>query len=100
MPFTIERPTHSMFSSEGGWLETQNRDYSLAFVRQCNQFYDDLIERFGKQRFVWQQDNAPAHQRWLAVLDWRSHSPELSRIEMVWSIINGPLPIEDFGAQD
>jgi hypothetical protein len=58
-----------------------------------------LIEKFGKNGFIWQQDNAPPQQPTFSVIEeggfnilhWPPHSPDLSPIEMIWAIIKRKL---------
>jgi transposase len=57
-----------------------------------------LERRFRKHGFIWQQDNAPIHgpggeviRQQFNMLIWPAHSPDLSPIEMIWSIIKRKL---------
>ena len=56
------------------------------------------VHQFPKQRvYLFQQDNAPCHSsastrafirdQGITLLDWPSNSPDLSPIEIVWSIV-------------
>jgi hypothetical protein len=66
----------------------------LGFLADHHIFFS-LINRFGPKGFIWQQDNAPPHQpchkvieeRGFFILDWPPHSPDLSPIEMIWSLL-------------
>jgi hypothetical protein len=72
-------------------------------LAEAHIFYH-LIQVFGERGFIWQQDNAPAHgpglreimTRYLT-LRWPPHSPDLSPIEMIWSVIKRKLRGRKFG---
>jgi hypothetical protein len=67
-----------------------------------------LVTKFTRTGFRWQQDNATPHRRLLGklhdlgyhYLQWPAHSPDLSPIEMVWSIIKKKLSGQQFNTQD
>jgi hypothetical protein len=66
-----------------------------------------LIETFGRDGFIWQQDNAPAHgpawdviRHQFEILVWPPHSPDLSPIEMLWAIIKRTLRGRRFASAD
>jgi hypothetical protein len=65
------------------------------------------IEKFGPERFYRQQDNAPADgpsgkviAKQFCMLNWPPHSPDLSPIEMLWSIIKRKLKGRAFPGDD
>jgi hypothetical protein len=60
--------------------------------------FPSLTQVFGERGFIWQQDNAPAHgpvlreiMKHYLWLKWPAHSPDLSPMEMIWSIIKRKL---------
>jgi hypothetical protein len=64
-------------------------------------------EKLGPKGFYWQQNNAPAHgpggeviAKQFCMLDWPPHSPDLSTIEMLWSVIKRKLKCRTFQNDD
>jgi transposase len=67
----------------------------------------DLNAHFGRGRYLWQQDNAPAHKPYLGelrkfvhVLPWPPHSPDLSPIEHMWALVKRLLRGKQFDNED
>jgi hypothetical protein len=71
-----------------------------AIFRQC-------IENFGYDGFYWQQDDAPTNgpgreviAKQFCMLNWPPHSPDLSPIKMLWSIIKQKVKSRTFQSDD
>jgi hypothetical protein len=63
-----------------------------------NFIFYHICQKFGEDGCIWQQDNAQAHGPGLEVimkrfrcLKWPPHNPDLSPIEMIWSLIKRAL---------
>jgi hypothetical protein len=83
-----------------------NQDTYREILTQ-SRIVETLSNRFGRQGFWWQQDNAPPHQpvrrelaRTLKVMTWPPYSPDLSPIEQMWAMIKRKLKGQRFANGD
>jgi hypothetical protein len=68
---------------------------------------EELKSVFGSHNYIWEQDNAPAHNSFRAefekeidMLPWPAKSPDLCPLEQVWNYLKSKVPDRRFSNAD